>query len=209
MVLEAKELIGNTNASVWTDEWCDIATELRDGGTEIIDWGWMLGWFANAIMSGFDEGAIRSKLETARLKYALDHGWNRAQFEYANEKDLWEDDELAAITPAIKHERRYEVFGVGPTPGPGSPVEYELVTHPGQGGIPVTEAVPVNHSGEQVPVEVAAELAQLVEDYRDVIGDLLSTVARGECEYDETEWCTEHFMGRPCSVETGRKLLNG
>ena len=207
MTVDTNKLIGNTDASVWADEWCDIATELRDGGTEIIDWGWMIGWFANAIMAGFDEGAIRSKLETARLKYALDHGWNRAQFEYANEKDLWEDDELAAITPAIKHERRYEVFGVGPTPGPGSPVEYELVTHSGQGGIPVTEVVPINPTEHLYSDEDIGALAQEIEDLYDVLGDLITN--SHECAYDETEFCVEHNNGRPCPFDLARRLVNG
>ena len=74
MTVDTNKLIGNTDASVWADEWCDIATELRDGGTEIIDWGWMIGWFANAIMAGFDEGYTKQQRDIARMKYALDHG---------------------------------------------------------------------------------------------------------------------------------------
>lgn len=45
-----------TDAQVWAREWCRIAREIRDRGDEIIDEGWMIGWFANAIEIGRDAG---------------------------------------------------------------------------------------------------------------------------------------------------------
>ncbi len=206
---DTKKLIGNTDASVWADEWCETALRLTAEGQTIIDWGWMIGWFANAIMAGFDEGYEREKRDMTRLKYALDHGWNRAQYEFACEKDLWEDDKLSDILPAIKPEALWELAKVPVAVPLGDATEYELLQG-GVHGVPVAILHPVENPVEHLYAdEDVAQLAQLVEDYRDVIGDLLTTVARSDCEYDETEWCTNHAMGRPCSVETGRKLLNG
>lgn len=45
-----KKLHGTTDAMVWATEWCRIAREIEaseDG--ELIDEGWMVGWFANAM----------------------------------------------------------------------------------------------------------------------------------------------------------------
>lgn len=49
MALTAK-LYGTTDAMVWAEEWCKIAREIEaaDDGREVIDEGWMVGWFANA-----------------------------------------------------------------------------------------------------------------------------------------------------------------
>lgn len=44
-----KELYATTDAMVWAEKWCRIARDLRDAGQEIIDEGWMVGWFANAM----------------------------------------------------------------------------------------------------------------------------------------------------------------
>ena len=40
------------DGSRWAAEFCKIA---RDKGHDL-DEGWMLGWFANAIMAGYDRG---------------------------------------------------------------------------------------------------------------------------------------------------------
>jgi hypothetical protein len=44
-----KLLYATIDAMVWTEEWCRIARELQASGQEIIDEGWMVGWFANAM----------------------------------------------------------------------------------------------------------------------------------------------------------------
>ena len=56
-----KKLHSTTDARVWAEEWCRIAREIEasNDGREIIDEGWMIGWFANAIMRGWDEHARR------------------------------------------------------------------------------------------------------------------------------------------------------
>jgi len=44
-------LHNTTNAQTWAEEWCKVARRLRLEGKEIIDEGWMIGWFANAFMA--------------------------------------------------------------------------------------------------------------------------------------------------------------
>ncbi len=50
------------DASDWAKEFCRIANLLgfRDAKGNEIDEGWMTGWFANALMRGFDEHAARA-----------------------------------------------------------------------------------------------------------------------------------------------------
>jgi hypothetical protein len=47
------DLIGNTDARVWAAAWLETLAEHPQIAT---DEGTMLGWFANAIMAGYDEG---------------------------------------------------------------------------------------------------------------------------------------------------------
>lgn len=47
--------LGCFDANEWAKEWCEIALKIKSEGREVIDHHWMLGWFANAIMTGFDE----------------------------------------------------------------------------------------------------------------------------------------------------------
>src|SRR5580692_1114276 len=44
-----KKLYSTTDAQVWAREWCRIARELKAEGKDLIDEGWMIGWFANAM----------------------------------------------------------------------------------------------------------------------------------------------------------------
>lgn len=44
-----QRLLSTTDAMVWAEEWCRTAAEIQDAGGEIIDEGWMVGWFANAM----------------------------------------------------------------------------------------------------------------------------------------------------------------
>jgi hypothetical protein len=50
------------DARDWAEAFCKIATELgyRDAEGKPVDEGWMIGWFANALMRGFDEHASRT-----------------------------------------------------------------------------------------------------------------------------------------------------
>lgn len=48
----ALKLLSTTDAQVWAEEWCKIATRLSNEGEKLIDEGWMVTWFANAIETG-------------------------------------------------------------------------------------------------------------------------------------------------------------
>lgn len=37
------------DAATWATEWCRIAREIEGRGESVIDEGWMIGWFANAM----------------------------------------------------------------------------------------------------------------------------------------------------------------
>lgn len=47
--VDQAKLFATTDASVWAEEWCRIAISLDLDGRPVIDEGWMIGWFANAI----------------------------------------------------------------------------------------------------------------------------------------------------------------
>lgn len=48
----AARLIDSTDARLWASEWCRVALGLVADGKAIIDEGWMLSWFANALETG-------------------------------------------------------------------------------------------------------------------------------------------------------------
>lgn len=37
------------DVALWAREWCRIAREIEGRGESVIDEGWMIGWFANAM----------------------------------------------------------------------------------------------------------------------------------------------------------------
>lgn len=47
------DLVGETDAQIWAKRWLEIIAENPDIPT---DEGTMIGWFANAIMAGYDQG---------------------------------------------------------------------------------------------------------------------------------------------------------
>jgi hypothetical protein len=52
------QLIGNNNAQDWARAFIDMLTEQEGAGAQLpVDEGTMIGWFANAIMTGYDAGA--------------------------------------------------------------------------------------------------------------------------------------------------------
>lgn len=57
-------LHGTDDAMRWAEEWCRIAREIdaADDGRMVIDEGWMVGWFANAM--GVAESFCRRRLFT-------------------------------------------------------------------------------------------------------------------------------------------------
>jgi hypothetical protein len=59
--LTQKLLHATTDAQVWAQEWIKIASLMRRD--QILDEGWMIGWFANAMCVAEDH--LRRRLEAA------------------------------------------------------------------------------------------------------------------------------------------------
>ena len=82
MTVTDRDLVGCTDALTWATDFCErfdgFVVRPDQADDEIIDVGGMFAWFANAIMAGFDEGYTKQQRDIARMKYALDHGWNQA-----------------------------------------------------------------------------------------------------------------------------------
>lgn len=51
--MENNDLVGETDAQIWAKRWLEIIAENPGIPT---DEGTMIGWFANAIMAGYDQG---------------------------------------------------------------------------------------------------------------------------------------------------------
>lgn len=63
------------DAKDWAESFCATAAKLGHPG---IDEGWMIGWFANALMRGYDEHARRvSKQVTRSRLFRLIVWWYR------------------------------------------------------------------------------------------------------------------------------------
>ncbi len=82
------ELLSTMDAKVWADEFMETKARL---GEKEFDHAMMLGWFANAIMAGFDEATRRQQATIADLQGQLVE-WKRALHsltpggsEYAND----------------------------------------------------------------------------------------------------------------------------
>jgi hypothetical protein len=57
-----------TDAMVWAEEWCKIATKIairEQTWVALVDEGWMVGWFANAIERGRTAGYHQAMSEAA------------------------------------------------------------------------------------------------------------------------------------------------
>ena len=69
-VVDEKKLIGNMDARVWAEEFVRLINS--SSGIDI-DEGLMIGWFANAIMTGHDSGKKEKVTETlpSRDKYYI------------------------------------------------------------------------------------------------------------------------------------------
>jgi len=57
----ANKLIGNPDAKVWAEEFVKL---LKEKPSIEIDEGLMIGWFANAIMAGYDKGHRDAETQT-------------------------------------------------------------------------------------------------------------------------------------------------
>jgi hypothetical protein len=60
-------LLATSDAMVWAQEWCHVARKLEYLGKPLIDEGWMVGWFANAIMVGYDEGHAKGMRDASAM----------------------------------------------------------------------------------------------------------------------------------------------
>ena len=67
-MLEPGELLSTMDAKVWADEFMETKARL---GEKEFDHAMMLGWFANAIMAGFDEATRRQQATIADLQGQL------------------------------------------------------------------------------------------------------------------------------------------
>jgi hypothetical protein len=54
------------DATDWSAAFCKIANAhgFKDANGQPVDQGWMTGWFANALMRGFDEAASRRETKS-------------------------------------------------------------------------------------------------------------------------------------------------
>ena len=89
-MLEPGELLSTMDAKVWADEFMETKARL---GEKEFDHAMMLGWFANAIMAGFDEATRRAQraLDAEREKVKELERDNAAmkQLFHANPSALW------------------------------------------------------------------------------------------------------------------------
>ena len=67
-MLEPGKLLSTMDAKVWADEFMETKARL---GEKEFDHAMMLGWFANAIMAGFDEATRRQQATIADLQGQL------------------------------------------------------------------------------------------------------------------------------------------
>lgn len=73
-------LHSSMDATAWTSEYCRINPSA--------DYGMMLGWFANAIMAGYDEAMRRNESTVATL--TRENGELRAELEAVKKKSAGE-----------------------------------------------------------------------------------------------------------------------
>lgn len=65
VTMTANQIPNTVNAQIWTREFCQTFRELYPGVD--IDEGWILSWFANSIMAGYDEGCRRTAKEVIEM----------------------------------------------------------------------------------------------------------------------------------------------
>lgn len=69
------------DARDWAEAFCNIANSLgyKDAEGNPIDESWMISWFANALMCGHDEHAVRSQRSIEEIRGAVARGWCAAK----------------------------------------------------------------------------------------------------------------------------------
>jgi hypothetical protein len=70
-----------TDAQKWAQEWCRIADEISIGKDKrtLMDEGWMIGWFANAIEAGRMAGRERATQSLKTAAHMLIAAWNQGE----------------------------------------------------------------------------------------------------------------------------------
>ena len=75
----SNELLSTTDAMVWAQEFCNMFhgyMVMKDGTPQspmlTVDEGLMVGWFANAIMTGYHEGSQKFCPHTDQFELAVD-----------------------------------------------------------------------------------------------------------------------------------------
>ncbi len=61
------------DARVWAKDFCDIARKI---GQPVPDEEWMVTWFANALMRGYDEHRYSTKEYKRSIRHALFPWWH-------------------------------------------------------------------------------------------------------------------------------------
>jgi hypothetical protein len=72
MTVDQAKLYATTDARVWAQEWCKIAREIEeaDDDRQVIDEGWMIGWFANAIENAkiHEQRRLRAEIDELHVR---------------------------------------------------------------------------------------------------------------------------------------------
>jgi hypothetical protein len=65
-MVDVRALEATDNAMVWAEAWCEVAREIEqaDDGRVVIDAGWMVGWFANAMAAAERQAIVRARART-------------------------------------------------------------------------------------------------------------------------------------------------
>jgi hypothetical protein len=81
------------DARDWAAAFCKIANErgFKNAKGEPIDEGWMITWFANAMMRGYDEASAALGAQNDKLRTEADHAIRMAE--------LWKEKARAALEP--------------------------------------------------------------------------------------------------------------
>jgi hypothetical protein len=84
-------LEGTADAGTWAEAWCRVAREvIKDDDRDLIDEGWMVGWFANAIETGRAAGRGDAFERVQALDRKLDENVTQLEAAYAERADLRE-----------------------------------------------------------------------------------------------------------------------
>lgn len=102
-------LYSTTDAQVWAEEWCNVAKELEAKGAPLIDEGWMIGWFANAIETSRNiEAAVGLGVAQRMIDGwlpSVNHRWWFRNVRGEEIRERMSDEQAAYIDRAHSHAR--------------------------------------------------------------------------------------------------------